>query len=102
MISKEKIMEEIDKMKNWPMTPDNISTLAAMLYVKENLDDEDDDDDYPKHGKKQAYGGRGGNREGMSVDPYAAQRGGVRGKGGGDQDMEKMFRKFMEQYYSER
>lgn len=102
MISKDKIMDEIEKMENWPMTPDNMSTLAAMLYVKDHLDDEDDEEDYGGYKKqhKQQGRGKGENREGVSYDPYAAQRGHARGggKGGGDEDMEKMFRKFMEQF----
>lgn len=100
MINKDKIMDELEKMKSWPMTPDNVTTMAAMYIVMEHIDEDDDDDDYG-YGKpkKPKMKGKGENREGVSIDPYATQRGHARvGGKGGDEDMEKMFRKFMEQY----
>ena len=69
MITKQKAREEINKMRSWPMTAENVMTMAHLMIICDHLGEYEDDHDEVKHHKHD------------------------------EKDIEKMFRKFMEQYY---
>ena len=72
MITRQKIMDEIKKMRGWPMTADNVATLANMMYVCKHMEEYEGEHDEEKHHKRN------------------------------EKDIEHLFHEFMKQYDSDR
>lgn len=52
MITKQKIMDEIKKMRGWPMTAENVATLANMMFVCKHMDEYEDGHEKGHHEEK--------------------------------------------------
>lgn len=37
MFTRESVCKSIDEVRDWPMTPENVHTFAALLYIKERI-----------------------------------------------------------------